>query len=134
MAAAVADFRPAETSAGKIKKEGRAELAIGLEPTTDILASLARERRDGQTLVGFAAEHGAGALDHARSTLERTGLDAVVLNDISQPGVGFDSEDNEVTVLTRGGEHPVPRGSKSAVAVAILDRVESLRSSKEVTL
>jgi phosphopantothenoylcysteine decarboxylase/phosphopantothenate--cysteine ligase len=134
MAAAVADFRPAETSAGKIKKEGRAELAIGLEPTTDILASLARERRDGQTLVGFAAEHGAGALDHARSKLERKGLDAVVLNDISQPGVGFDSEDNEVTVLTRGGEHPVPRGSKSAVAVAILDRVESLRSSKEVTL
>jgi phosphopantothenoylcysteine decarboxylase / phosphopantothenate---cysteine ligase len=135
MAAAVADFRPAEQATGKIKKADRDELSVRLEPTTDVLASLAAARREGQTLVGFAAEHGEGALGHARDKLERKGLDAVVLNDVSQPGIGFDSEDNEVVVLTRAGDHPVPRGSKTAVASAILDRVESLRkTASEVTL
>ena len=134
MAAAVADFKPAQPSAGKIKKTDRDELAVRLEPTTDVLAALAAERRDGQTLVGFAAEHGDGARDHARAKLERKGLDAVVLNDVSQPGIGFDSEDNEVVVIARGGEHEVAHGPKSAVAVAILDQVESLRTAKEVTL
>ncbi len=134
MAAAVADFRPAEASGGKIKKTGRDGLDVRLEPTADVLAGLAATRRDGQTLVGFAAEHGEGALTHARDKLERKGLDAVVLNDVSQPGIGFDSEDNEVVVLTRGGDHAVPRGSKLAVASAILDRVESLRkTASEVT-
>jgi phosphopantothenoylcysteine decarboxylase / phosphopantothenate---cysteine ligase len=134
MAAAVADFKPAQASDGKIKKADRAELEVRLEPTTDVLAALAAERRDGQTLVGFAAEHGEGARDHARAKLARKGLDAVVLNDVSQPGIGFDSEDNEVVVITPTGEHDVPRGPKSAVAVAILDHVESLRTAKEVTL
>jgi phosphopantothenoylcysteine decarboxylase/phosphopantothenate--cysteine ligase len=135
MAAAVADFRPAEEAAGKIKKAGREELSVRLEPTTDVLASLAATRRDGQTLVGFAAEHGDGALAHARAKLERKGLDAVVLNDVSQSGIGFDSEDNEVIVLTRAGDHSVPLGSKPAIASAILDRVESLRkTASEVTL
>jgi phosphopantothenoylcysteine decarboxylase/phosphopantothenate--cysteine ligase len=134
MAAAVADFKPAQPSDGKIKKADRAELEVRLEPTTDVLAALAAERREGQTLVGFAAEHGDGARDHARAKLDRKGLDAVVLNDVSQPGIGFDSEDNEVVVITRDGEHDVARGPKSAVAVAILDHVESLRTAKEVTL
>ena len=138
MAAAVADFKPAQPSDGKIKKADRAELEVRLEPTTDVLAALASERRserrDGQTIVGFAAEHGEGARDQAREKLERKGLDAVVLNDVSQPGTGFDSEDNEVVVITRAGEHDVARGPKSAVAVAILDHVESLRTAKEVTL
>jgi phosphopantothenoylcysteine synthetase/decarboxylase len=57
-----------------------------------------------------------------------------VLNDVAQPGIGFDSEDNEVVILTRAGDHAVPRGPKSSIAVAILDRVESLRTAKEVTL
>jgi phosphopantothenoylcysteine decarboxylase / phosphopantothenate---cysteine ligase len=130
MAAAVADFRPAEAANGKIKKGERDDLTVRLEPTTDVLASLAAERRDGQTLVGFAAEHGAGALDHARGKLERKQLDAVVLNDVSQPGIGFDSTDNEVTVITAAGERPVPRASKAAVASAILDSVESLRKTE----
>jgi phosphopantothenoylcysteine decarboxylase/phosphopantothenate--cysteine ligase len=129
MAAAVADFRPADAANGKIKKGERDDLTVRLEPTTDVLASLAAERRDGQTLVGFAAEHGAGALDHARGKLERKQLDAVVLNDVSQPGIGFDSADNEVTVITAAGEQPVPRASKPAVASAILDCVESLRTT-----
>jgi phosphopantothenoylcysteine decarboxylase / phosphopantothenate---cysteine ligase len=130
MAAAVADFRPADAADGKIKKGERDDLTVRLEPTTDVLASLATERRDGQTLVGFAAEHGAGALDHARGKLERKQLDAVVLNDVSQPGIGFDATDNEVTVITAGGEQPVPRASKAAVASAILDQVESLRTTE----
>jgi phosphopantothenoylcysteine decarboxylase / phosphopantothenate---cysteine ligase len=127
MAAAVADFRPADTTDGKIKKGERDDLTVRLEPTTDVLASLAAERRDGQTLIGFAAEHGAGALDHARGKLERKQLDAVVLNDVSQLGIGFDSTDNEVTVITAAGEQAVPRASKATVASAILDCVESLR-------
>jgi phosphopantothenoylcysteine decarboxylase / phosphopantothenate---cysteine ligase len=130
MAAAVADFRPAEAANGKIKKGERDDLTVRLEPTTDVLASLAAERRDGQTVVGFAAEHGAGALDHARGKLERKQLDAVVLNDVSQPGIGFDSANNEVTVITAAGEQPVPRASKAAVASAILDCVESLRKTE----
>jgi len=134
MAAAVADFAPADPAHGKIKKADRAELELRLEPTTDVLAALAAERRNGQTLVGFAAEHGAGAREQARHKLERKGLDAVVLNDVSQPGIGFDAEDNEVVVITRDGDRDVARGPKSAVAVAILDHVESLRTAKEVTL
>jgi phosphopantothenoylcysteine decarboxylase / phosphopantothenate---cysteine ligase len=132
MAAAVADFRPADPADGKIKKGGRDDLTVRLEPTADVLASLAGERRPGQTLVGFAAEHGAGALANARDKLDRKGLDAVVLNDVSQPGIGFDSADNEVTVVTAAGDEPLARGSKTLVASAILDRVESLRTT-EVT-
>ena len=134
MAAAVADFRPAAATDGKIKKGDRDELTVRLEPTTDVLAALATKRRSGQTLIGFAAEHGAGALDNARGKLERKQLDAVVLNDVSQPGIGFDSADNEVTVVTAAGDQPVPRASKSAIASAILDCVESLRKAQsEVT-
>jgi len=126
MAAAVADFRPADAADGKIKKGDRDELTVRLEPTTDVLAGLAAERRDGQTLIGFAAEHGDGALEHARGKLVRKQLDAVVLNDISQPGIGFDSTDNEVTVVTAAGDQRIPRASKQVVASAILDSVESL--------
>jgi phosphopantothenoylcysteine decarboxylase/phosphopantothenate--cysteine ligase len=130
MAAAVADFRPAEAADGKIKKDDRDELTVRLEPTTDVLASLAAQRRDGQTLIGFAAEHGVGALDNARDKLDRKRLDAVVLNDVSQPGIGFDTADNEVTVVTADAELAVPRASKDAIASAILDCVESLRTTQ----
>jgi phosphopantothenoylcysteine decarboxylase / phosphopantothenate---cysteine ligase len=129
MTAAVADFRPAEAADGKIKKGDRDDLTVRLEPTTDVLAAVAAQRRDGQTLVGFAAEHGAGALGNARGKLERKQLDAVVLNDVSQPGIGFDSADNEVTVVTAAGDQAVPRASKPVVASAILDCVESLRKT-----
>jgi len=128
MAAAVSDFRPASADPSKIKKAGRAGLSLELEPTDDVLASLSEQRRPGQTLIGFAAEHGEGGLEQARSKLERKGLDAVVLNDISRADIGFDSSENEVTIVTHGHEHPVPRGPKSAVAAAILDRVHELRS------
>ena len=129
MAAAVSDFRPATAEATKIKKAGRDSLSLELEATDDVLAQLSAQRRPGQTLIGFAAEHGEGGLEHARDKLERKGLDAVVLNDIARNDIGFDAGDNEVTIVTHGHEHPVPLGPKSAVAAAILDRVHELRSA-----
>ena len=128
MAAAVADFRPAQAPDVKIKKSGHDELALALEPTTDVLRALANARHPGQILVGFAAEHGEGGLVHARAKLESKGLDAVVLNDISRTDIGFDSEDNEVTILTAAGEQAVPLGPKAAVAAAVLDSVDALRA------
>ena len=127
MAAAVADFRPDQAQETKIQKSGRGELKLSLEPTTDVLGVLSEARRPGQTLVGFAAEHGEGGLDRARGKLERKALDAVVVNDISRADIGFDAEHNEVTILTPQAERPVPHGSKSSVAAAILDCVEELR-------
>ena len=132
MAAAVGDFRPSARESGKIAKAGRDGLSIDLEPTTDVLAALAGERRAGQTIVGFAAEHGDGASARARAKLERKGLDAIVLNDISDADIGFDSPDNEVTIITPDGVLPVARGSKDAVAAAILDRVQEMRSDERV--
>jgi phosphopantothenoylcysteine decarboxylase / phosphopantothenate---cysteine ligase len=128
MAAAVADFRPSAPEETKIVKAEREGLTVELEPTTDILATLGGLRRPGQTLVGFAAEHGAGAVERGRGKLERKHLDAVVVNDIARSEIGFDSEQNEVTIVTAAGERAVPLGPKSAVAAAVLDAVEQLRS------
>lgn len=127
MAAAVSDFRPVAPAGGKIKKDGRAGLTIELEATADVLAELSAARRPGQTLVGFAAEHGEGALEHARGKLTRKGLDAVVLNDVSQPGIAFDATDNAVTIVTAGEDREVARAPKDQVADAILDRILELR-------
>jgi phosphopantothenoylcysteine decarboxylase/phosphopantothenate--cysteine ligase len=131
MAAAVADFRPATPAAGKLKKDGSLPQAIALEPTEDVLGALARRRAPHQLVVGFAAEHGPGGVVYAREKLERKGLDAIVLNDISDAGIGFDSERNEVTILTAGGEQcHVPRSAKLEVAEAVLDAVVELRARK----
>jgi phosphopantothenoylcysteine decarboxylase/phosphopantothenate--cysteine ligase len=132
MAAAVADYRPGDPHAGKLKKDDATELSLRLERTEDVLSSLGAARRPGQVLIGFAAEHGDGALAHARGKLERKGLDAVVLNDVSDPSIGFDSAENEVVVVTASGDRPVPRAAKSEVAGAILDMVLSDRSSTPV--
>jgi phosphopantothenoylcysteine decarboxylase / phosphopantothenate---cysteine ligase len=128
MAAAVADYRPATRRADKIKK-AEAELELRLERTEDVLSGLAARRRAGQLIVGFAAETGAGALEYGRGKLAGKGLDAVVVNDVAQPGIGFDSSDNEVTILTAEQERHVPRATKAEVAAAILDTVLSHRSS-----
>jgi phosphopantothenoylcysteine decarboxylase / phosphopantothenate---cysteine ligase len=128
MSAAVADFRPATAHEGKLKKTERDELSLVLEKTEDVLSGLAATRRPEQTLVGFAAEHGAGALEHGRDKLQRKGLDAVVVNDVSQPGIGFDATDNEVTIVTAAGDEAVPRGTKAEVARAILATVDRLRA------
>jgi phosphopantothenoylcysteine decarboxylase / phosphopantothenate---cysteine ligase len=129
MAAAPADFRPAEPSDQKISREGSGGLSIELEPTTDIVASVAADRRADQTVIGFAAEHGEGAVERGREKLARKGLDAVVVNDISRTDIGFDSTDNEVTIVLPDGEREVGRRPKAEVAAAILDEVESLRSA-----
>ena len=133
MAAAVADYRPADARADKIKKADAGEtLALELEQTEDVLTALAAERRPGQLLVGFAAESGARAVEHARGKLERKRLDAVVVNDVSAPGIAFDAPDNEVTIVTTDGETHVPRATKAAVAAKVLDAVLSRRSSSDV--
>ena len=129
MAAAVADYRPQTAHAGKLKKDASgAELDLRLVRTTDVLATLAARRRPGQLLVGFAAEHGEDALAHAREKLERKGVDMLVVNDVSTPGIAFDAADNEVTVLTEGADLHIPRASKAEVAAAILDAVLIRRS------
>jgi phosphopantothenoylcysteine decarboxylase / phosphopantothenate---cysteine ligase len=136
MAAAPADFRPADVAEGKIAREGGAEDAAGaggmslaLEPTEDIVASVAAGRRPDQTVVGFAAEHGDGAVERGRAKLGRKGLDAVVVNDISRGDIGFDSAENEVTIVLADAEREVGRRPKQEVAAAILDEVERFRTS-----
>ena len=128
MAAAVGDFRPATSLEDKIAKTGLEGLTLELAPTEDILARLAERRRPGQVLIGFAAEHGEGGVERGRDKLKRKGLDAVVVNDISGADIGFDAAENEVTIVTEGGERHVERGPKAAVAAAILDEVERLRT------
>lgn len=127
MAAAVADFRPRSAERGKIVREGG--LSLELEPTDDVLAALASARGAGQTVVGFAAEHGGDYVGRARTKLERKGLDAVVVNDVSEQAIGFDSADNEVAIVDAQAVREVGRGTKERVADAILDRVEELRAS-----
>ena len=128
MAAAVADFRPAQAAATKLKKEGRDALELDLEPTPDVLSGLAAQRRPGQLLVGFAAEHGEGAIEYGRGKLERKGLDAVVVNDIARADIGFEGEHNEVTIVTATRDEHIERASKAEVARAICDAVVALRA------
>jgi phosphopantothenoylcysteine decarboxylase/phosphopantothenate--cysteine ligase len=126
MAAAVADFRPSHPASTKLKKD-QGTPAIELEPTVDVLATLSGRRQPGQLIVGFAAEHGSEAVAYGREKLSRKSLDAIVVNDISLQGSGFDSEQNEVTIITAaGGEQHVPKVSKQQIARAVLDAVEGL--------
>ncbi|MBV9195715.1 MAG: bifunctional phosphopantothenoylcysteine decarboxylase/phosphopantothenate--cysteine ligase CoaBC [Solirubrobacterales bacterium] len=127
MAAAVADFRPAKPAAAKLKKEHGVPV-LELEPTDDVLGALVARRRRDQVMVGFAAEHGAGAVESGRGKMARKRLDAIVVNDISRPGIGFDADENLVTILSRtGAERRVEQSSKAQVARAVLDEVERLR-------
>jgi phosphopantothenoylcysteine decarboxylase/phosphopantothenate--cysteine ligase len=133
MAAAVADFRPRDPAAHKLKKDAGAP-TIELVRTEDVLSDLAGRRRLGaaQIVVGFAAEYGEDALRYGRDKLARKALDAVVVNDISQPGIGFDAGENEVTILTAdGGAREVPRAAKEQVAAVVLQEVQRLRAEKE---
>jgi phosphopantothenoylcysteine decarboxylase/phosphopantothenate--cysteine ligase len=128
MAAAPADFRAASPADGKLAREGGEGIVLELESTPDIVAAVAAGRRSDQTVIGFAAEHGEGALERGRAKLGRKGLDAVVVNDISRADIGFDSADNEVTIVLAGGEREVGRRPKAEVAAAILDEVAALRA------
>jgi len=128
MAAAPADFRAADPLTGKLKRQDG--LDLHLEPTEDILASLSAERSEGQTIIGFAAEAGGNreaAIERARGKLERKGADLIVLNDVSDPEIGFESESNAVTLIDRERQTDVPIASKDEIAAAILQEVDRLR-------
>ena len=125
-AAAVADYRAKQASSTKIK--GKRDLTLELTPNADILAEVAA-RRPSAFVVGFAAETNDVAAN-ARAKLERKGIDLLVANDVSQQGIGFEAEDNEVLLLDRwGGARPLPRMPKSDVADAILSHVLALRAA-----
>jgi phosphopantothenoylcysteine decarboxylase/phosphopantothenate--cysteine ligase len=118
MAAAPADFRPGEVAEGKLRRAGGLDLR--LEPTEDILAGL--EKGAGQTVVAFAAEHGDD-VERARRKLSEKGADLIVLNDVSDPEIGFDSAANAVTVIDAEGETALRRAPKEEIAERILDLV-----------
>jgi phosphopantothenoylcysteine decarboxylase/phosphopantothenate--cysteine ligase len=129
--AAVADYKPKQVAGEKIKRSG--PMTLELEATADILAEMA-SLRQGQLLVGFAAET-ENVLANAKSKLERKQLDIIVANDVSKPGVGFDSDRNAVTILTRdGGVIEVPETTKWEVAHRVLDAVVTLKQRKAASI
>jgi phosphopantothenoylcysteine decarboxylase / phosphopantothenate---cysteine ligase len=130
LAAAVADYRPAEALAGKRRKDERA-WTVELAPTEDIARLLGEQKRDGQLLVAFGAEHGDEGRERKRSMLATKNADLVVYNDVGRGDIGFDAADNEVVLMTRDGDHVVAKASKQRVAAAILDEVERLLGSKD---
>jgi phosphopantothenoylcysteine decarboxylase/phosphopantothenate--cysteine ligase len=125
MAAAPADYRPAEPRSDKRPKDDE-PWTVELEPTTDILRTLGERRTNGQVLVSFAADQGERGLERARDKLARKRADLVVYNDVSQEGIGFDSGDNEVVLISAGGERRVARAPKPEIAAAIVDAAEEL--------
>ena len=129
MAAAVADYRPAETLDGKRPKDGE-PWRLQLEPTVDVLRMLGERERNGQVLVGFGAEVGEDGLERKRAMLHSKNVDLVVYNDVGRAGIGFDAPDNEVVLVSEGGERDVPKAPKEQIAVAVLDEVERLLVEK----
>jgi phosphopantothenoylcysteine decarboxylase / phosphopantothenate---cysteine ligase len=127
--AAVADFRPKAAAGQKIKRKG--EITLELEPTADILTEVAR-RKTTQIVVGFAAET-ENVLENARKKLASKSLDAIVVNDVSRGGVGFDSDRNAVTIISPSEVVEVPETSKWEVAQRVLDQVVKLRKRSGVT-
>jgi phosphopantothenoylcysteine decarboxylase / phosphopantothenate---cysteine ligase len=123
-AAAVSDYRPKAPAAQKIKR--REPIQLDLEPTADILAEVAATRAPGTLVVGFAAET-EDLMQHGRDKLLRKGADALVLNDVAQPGIGFDSDRNAATFLTRDTAIELPEMSKRDLSDRILDEVRALR-------
>jgi phosphopantothenoylcysteine decarboxylase / phosphopantothenate---cysteine ligase len=125
MAAAVADYRPSAPLGDKRPKDADV-WTIDLEPTQDVLAELGARRRNGQVLVGFAADEGKAGLERARTKLTNKRGNLFVYNDVSRSDIGFDSDWNELVLLTSDRERTVSRRSKEECAVAILDEIETL--------
>jgi phosphopantothenoylcysteine decarboxylase/phosphopantothenate--cysteine ligase len=128
MTAAVSDFAPAAPATQKIKRH--AALHLELQPTADILAELGSSRAPGQLLIGFAAET-ENLAENARRKLERKHLDAIVLNDVSRPGLGFGSERNAGEIITAAETIVIPEMSKLEMAGRILDAVVKLRAGQQ---
>ena len=125
LAAAVADYRPAVALAAKRPKDEQG-WTVELQPTPDVARALGEQKRAGQVLVAFGAEHGDDGLARKRAMLETKNADLVVFNDVGRPDIGFDVGKNEVVLITRDGERVVPKASKAAIAGEILDEVERL--------
>ncbi|MBA2567805.1 MAG: bifunctional phosphopantothenoylcysteine decarboxylase/phosphopantothenate--cysteine ligase CoaBC [Actinobacteria bacterium] len=125
MAAAVADYRPAEELGSKRPKDER-PWPLDLVPTVDVIASLSRRRSNGQILVAFGAGEGEAGLERKRRMLTDKDVDLVVYNDVSRDDIGFDAPDNEVVIVGRAGERRVGKAPKARVAAEILDEVETL--------
>ena len=123
--AAVADFRPKAAAGQKIKRKGA--MTLELEPTTDILAEVSRQKTK-QIVIGFAAET-ENVLENARKKLVSKSLDAIVVNDVSREGIGFDSDRNAVTIISQSEAVEVPETSKWEVAHRVLDQIVKLRKS-----
>jgi phosphopantothenoylcysteine decarboxylase/phosphopantothenate--cysteine ligase len=130
-AAAVSDYRPAERASAKIKKLADT-LTLNLERTPDILKEVSKARQNGLLVIGFAAETDQ-VLKHAREKFERKHLDAIVANDITQAGAGFDTQTNIITIITRAHQTPIelPLMSKLDASHRILDEVARLRSTHD---
>jgi phosphopantothenoylcysteine decarboxylase / phosphopantothenate---cysteine ligase len=128
MAAAVADYRPvAPLEVKRPKDDGEWEVAF--EPTTDVLAAIGAKRRNGQVLVGFAADRGDSGLERARAKRIAKKADLFVFNDVSRADIGFDALENEVVVVSERGERTIEKAPKPLVAAAVLDEVERLLSA-----
>jgi phosphopantothenoylcysteine decarboxylase/phosphopantothenate--cysteine ligase len=127
MAAAIADYRPAEARADKRPKDEERWM-VELEPTRDVLATLGAERRSGQVLVGFAADGADAGLERTRAKRLAKRADLFVFNDVSRADVGFDVEENEVVLVSDAGEQPVAKAPKREIAAVVLDEVERLLS------
>jgi phosphopantothenoylcysteine decarboxylase/phosphopantothenate--cysteine ligase len=125
MAAAVADYRPSKPEEVKRPKD-REPWMLTLEPTDDVLTELGNRRNNGQIVVGFAADSGDRGLERAREKLANKRGNLFVFNDVSQSGIGFEAEDNEIVLVSAAGERKIGRRSKEECAVAILDEVEAL--------
>jgi phosphopantothenoylcysteine decarboxylase/phosphopantothenate--cysteine ligase len=129
MAAAVSDYRPAESIPTKRPKSSE-PWTVELVPTADVARALGAARRDrersGQVLVAFGAESGEDGLARKRSMLTDKNVDLVVYNDVGRNDIGFDSADNEVVLVARDGERVVPKAPKAEIAREILDEVERL--------
>jgi phosphopantothenoylcysteine decarboxylase/phosphopantothenate--cysteine ligase len=134
MAAAVADYRPAEAAEGKRPKDDE-PWTVTLEPTTDVLRELGTRRDPGtrSVLIGFAADRGERGLERAREKLGNKRADLIVFNDVSRDDIGFDSSENEVVLVAADGERLVEKASKERIAATILDEVAARLEGGEWT-
>jgi phosphopantothenoylcysteine decarboxylase / phosphopantothenate---cysteine ligase len=130
MAAAVSDYRPADPLDAKRPKDGRG-WQVDLEPTVDVLQALGERRHNGQVLVGFAADTGESGLARAGEKLTQKHLDLIVYNDVGSDTIGFDSEENEVVIVSPAGRQPVARAPKRAIAARVLDEIEKVLAERD---
>ena len=126
-AAAVADYAPVNAADSKIKKEGKDRLTLELKKTPDILSEVSKRRKDGQLVVGFAAETN-DVITYAKIKMGKKNLDMVVANDITVEGAGFNTDTNIATIITRSGQTELPLMSKREMADRILDEILKLRA------